>query len=212
MQPRLHTIAFDPGVDFAAAWSVAGEVHASSTCRWDLRKHKDPGRRYLALWEHLKKQFPFGADNVVVEFGGFSPTRMKAAAAMMGYLSQLQTWSAVHGTTPITTTPQCVRKWATGRGVASKEERAANKTCEKDRMRAAALARWPEHRHELSVVDHNRIDALWVLAWGLRDEPPVVPPQGCGGECGCPSRSCPQTMTRGFYISKCDCWCHPVPV
>lgn len=148
------------------AWSPDGTVHARNSERWDLRAEPEPGRRYLLLWDRLKRGFPDGADLVVIEYGGVSAAR-QAAIWFAGYLATVQTWAAVHGAELVTVAPNTVRKWATGRGVASKAERAANKSCEKDRMRAAAIARWP-NQAELAVIDHNRVDALWTLAWGLR--------------------------------------------
>lgn len=163
---RLRAISVDPGVDFAVAWSVEGEVHARNSMRWDLRVAKDPGPRYLLLWALLKKEFTEGADQVFVESRA-AGLGFNAAAWAYGYLATMQTWSAVHGAEVVVVFPGKVRKWATGRGVATKAERAGNKTAEKDRMRAAAVSRWP-NQAELAVIDHNRIDALWTLAWGLR--------------------------------------------
>lgn len=168
---EIRAIAIDPGRELGLAWTnEAGEADPRLvTCR-KLGGYLEPGERYLALWETLKAGCPWRPTHVVFEVTGPNPRSGEAARRWQhGYLAHVQAWAAVHGAAFLEARPSQVRLWATGSGQASKKARAANRNAEKDRMRVAAAQRWPDAAEAIAAADHNAIDALWLLAWGVAD-------------------------------------------
>lgn len=158
-------IAFDPAQVFGVAWSDDGLVVPERSCVWNFVLITDPGLRYISLFEHLRT-LPYDPPEFVVyeDSRGHSG---RATEWCAGYRAVVQMWAAMHGALFMRVAPNTLKKWATGRGSATKAQRATNPDIEKDRMRAAALKQWPEHAEVLSLMDENRIDAQWALAWGL---------------------------------------------
>lgn len=162
---KAQVIAFDPSQTFGVAWSDDGQVVPEHSAVWRLAHITDPGERYLELWERLKVTAYAHPTHVVWEDSrGHSG---KSSEWFGGYRAHVQAWGALHGAEFMRVAPNTLKKWATGRGCATKAQVAANPYIEKDRMRSEALVRWPDYVDELSRIDENRIDALWALAWGL---------------------------------------------
>ena len=93
----------------------------------------------------------------------------KGAGALWfgGYRAVVQMWASRNRVAFVAVSPTTLKKWATGRGRVTEQQKAANPNIEKDRMRAAAMKRWPRYKDVYAQIDENRIDALWALAWGL---------------------------------------------
>lgn len=166
------------GLDLATrtGWAVLdrhGQL-TSGVVSFDLARGESPGMRFLRArrWleevlvrrrvEIVEAGLGVTAERVfnepavdVVAFEQGSHHRGGAATqVLVGLQAIALAQAAVLGieTLPVHTTR--LKKWAAGRGNATKEE-----------MVAAARARWPDQ----DVVDDNQADALWVLAFACAE-------------------------------------------
>ena len=150
-----RVLAIDPGTLCGWALSDAGAVHLPTSGVWDLRprRHEGAGMRFVRLRKML-------ADLGPVELVVYEEVRrhlgVDAAHIYGGIVATIQAYCEQHAT-PYTATPvQRIKRQATGKGNAKKEQ-----------MLEAARARWGE-----GVTDDNHADALWLLDVALAEIAP----------------------------------------
>ena len=140
----------------SCGWAVLdgdGGYVASGTFRLKTRGH--PGRRYLDLRHHLATIIRLYGPQVVVYEQVRRHAGTRAAHVYGGLLAVLQEWACVHELPIHGVEVSHVKRAATGKGRASKQE-----------MQRAAIDRWA-----LNSVGEDEADALWVgEAWRVRDE------------------------------------------
>lgn len=155
-------LAIDPAQNMGVAWSDDGTLHPERSGVWMLGSAKTPGARYCVLLDRLKTA-PLKPTHIAYE-DAFSKSNA-GTRWFNGYRAVVELFAEWIGAEFLPIAPLSLKKWATGVGLAAKEDREANPDIEKTRMRSALCWAYPEHE-EFGRIDQNRIDALWVLAWG----------------------------------------------
>ena len=148
----FRLLGLDPGGSTGYAWTEEPHVSVEQSGVWQLGKVKDPGRRFDYLWGQLGL---FEPTHVSYE----KPGGLRGAAALWwhaGYLATLQLWCERNGAELALVHPVTLKKFAAGSARADKEQ-----------MQQAAC-RCFRSSLPMDFCD-NRVDALWVLAWGLRE-------------------------------------------
>lgn len=159
----MRILGIDPGTSCGYAIAHNGDVVASGV--WDLsaRRHEGGGMRFLRLKTYLREILAEGIDAVAYEevrshtrfFAGRASFATDAAHIYGGIVaiisSTCEGWTApncVKVPIPYRGIPVgTIKKFATGRGNASKEE-----------MLEAAAQRWPEYE----CADDNEADARFI--------------------------------------------------
>jgi len=134
-----------------ALWTGASRY--SGVQRFDLQRGESPGMRFLRFAAWLAKMLADNAPTVVY----YEQTHHRGGAATSvaeGLLAVLLMKAAEAEVEICPVHSGTLKKFATGRGNASKAE-----------MLAAARERWPEQ----NVADDDQADALWLLAYGMRE-------------------------------------------
>lgn len=143
-------LAIDPGARCGWAWTEGPRPVAEQSGVWELGKIDDPGRRFAVLFDQLSE---FAPTHVVYE----EPQGLRGVQAWRwhgGYQATVSLWCHQHRVTMGMVGPTSLKVFATGSGRARKPA-----------MMAAA-----RDRLDLALpldADDNRVDALWLLAWGL---------------------------------------------
>jgi Holliday junction resolvasome RuvABC endonuclease subunit len=144
----VKCIAIDPGADCGYAWTDDGKVYHEQSGVWKLGKITSHAHRYEALTLQVDAYEP---DYVFFEVAQW--LQGKAARRWHGgYLAAIEIYCLGVGVDLETVTPDEVKKLATGHRAAAKEE-----------MLAYAQNRFGFE----GPKDHNAVDALWILNWGL---------------------------------------------
>jgi Holliday junction resolvasome RuvABC endonuclease subunit len=149
---EFRLLGLDPGGSTGYAWTEEPHVSVERSGVWQLGKITKPGRRFGYLLGQLDL---FEPTHVAYE----KPHGLRGKAALWwhaGYLATVQLWCERNGAALGLVHPKTLKEFAAGSGRA-----------DKDQMRQAACRRF---KNNLPMdFDHNRVDALWVLAWGLRE-------------------------------------------
>ena len=151
----LNLIGIDPGT--ACGWAILdsnGNRIASGT--WDLRprRHEGGGMRYLRARQYVEALLATPAGVRALAYEEVRRHAGTDAAHVYGGIVAMIAAVCEERKTPYMAIPVgTVKKHATGKGNASKDE-----------MVAAATARWTH-----ATVDDNEADALWIAS-ALRAE------------------------------------------
>ncbi|GMV83102.1 MAG: hypothetical protein AMXMBFR7_42860 [Planctomycetota bacterium] len=150
----MRILALDTGT--ITGWAFKEADHTITSGTWDLISHTDqrPGERLLAFYLKLREFDKSAPLDLIVyeEQHGHSGT---AAAHLYGaFIGIIQLYAELFGVRYQPVGVQTLKKFATGRGNASKEE-----------MIDAAQKRFPA----MHIDDDNRADALHLLDYALRE-------------------------------------------
>ena len=144
----IRALAIDPGATTGYAWTDDDRVYHEQSGIWSLGKIKKPGRRYAYLVTQIEAYEP-----EFVFWEEAQGLRGKHARRWhYGYLAAVQVYCDREGVALVTVTPTELKRHATGYGLASKAE-----------MLIYAEAKFDF----VGAYDDNRVDALWILDWGL---------------------------------------------
>lgn len=144
----MNILAIDPGTHCGYAISVF------ESGVWDLSvgRHEGGGMRFVKLRNYLKK-ISEGVELVVYE--EVRGHKGVDAAQVYGGIVAILQEHCEEADIPYQGVPVgTIKKFATGKGNSNKEV-----------MLAAARARWPE----ANILDDNRADALFLLAWAKQE-------------------------------------------
>lgn len=151
----MKILALDPATKCGWAHSDG----ASGT--WDLsvRRDESSGMRLIRLGAKLNEIYASaGIDLVVFEAARHAAPRMQGALVVHAEIQgQIKTWCETFGKEYRGYSPSEIKKHATGKGNASKEQM----------MQAATNRGW-------SPIDDNHADALWLLDLATKE----LSPQG----------------------------------
>lgn len=151
MSSNFRLLGLDPGGSTGYAWTEEPCVSVERSGVWQLGKIEKPGRRFGYLLGQLDL---FEPTHVAYE-RPFSLRGKPAQTWHYGYLAVVQLWCEGSGAEFAEVNPKKLKSYATGRSGANKEE-----------MQQAACRCF---KSTLPMdFDEHRIDALWVLAWGLQ--------------------------------------------
>lgn len=183
-------LALDLATATGAAWSYTGEFHPLQSELWRLQGEN--GARLVQLLDCLQKH---RVAHVFLEDVRPRSTRWAFwYYRLAGIVELYADWS---GARVQRIRPGALKRWATGQAAATlkdvdlrvlsdhaaslREKGRTRKQADlrakrtllakatKRRMLEAAQERWPEHAEVLASLDDNRIDALWLLDWGLHE-------------------------------------------
>lgn len=143
-------LAIDPGTQCGWALRLADGTLTSG--KWDLRplRHEGAGMRWLRFRAALEQVARAAVPELVAFEEVHRHLGTDAAHVYGGLVAHLQAWCESKGI-PYTGIPVgTVKKHATGKGNA-----------DKDQVRAAAQAKWPEQ--DVGEHDYDQADALWIL-------------------------------------------------
>lgn len=115
---------------------------------------KGPGSRFMAFDRELENRFgSFAArDLVVVHEQPFVSQQLAAIVIVAGLAMHIEAFCQRHGYERRYVHNMTVKKYATGRGHATKEAMLRN-----------ARLKWPAQE----IIDHNQADALWILDYAI---------------------------------------------
>ena len=145
----MRTLALDMGSRCGWAIGKAGEVCSGV---WDIapRRGESPGMRYLHLRAHLQHVRAAYPDLAAVFYEQAHHRGGAATEYAVGCVATVQAWCAEHSLEHAAVHSATIKKHATGKGNASKDE-----------MVASARARGH------TPVDDNEADALGLLDWAV---------------------------------------------
>ena len=140
-------------LDLATVTGWAVSPQAGGTWDFGFKRHHSEGLRYLRLESYLDEILAIhGLDLVAYEDVKSRHKSSAAARTYFGLLAVVTTWCANHDIEYEGFSVGTIKKHATGKGNAGKEE-----------MVSAAKAKWPATH----IEDDNHADALWL--WDLAD-------------------------------------------
>jgi Holliday junction resolvasome RuvABC endonuclease subunit len=120
---------------------------------WDIsiRRDESAGMRLIRLRGKMEEiRTSVGVDLCVFEAARNAGPKMQGALVVGAMLqSVIMTWAIDNQIEYRGFSPTEIKKYATGKGNAGKED-----------MVAAAITRWPD----VDFVDHNHADATWMLS------------------------------------------------
>jgi len=145
----MTTLCLDLGT--RTGWAIVKDGAIIASGEWNhapssQRRFDGGGVRFLRFRRRLCELAQDGIEHVVVEEVR-RHLGVDAAHAYGGYLAVLQTWCEDDGVTYEAVPVGQIKKHATGKGNASK-----------DQMIAAAKAKWPDARFD----SDNEVDARWL--------------------------------------------------
>ena len=144
-------LAIDPGQFCGYAWTDDGMVHLEQSGVWDLTKASDPGERFGMLRAKVGEYHPEWI------FYETNPgLRGHTLRWFIGYMAVVQCWAAEVGANFLNCNNSTLKKFATGMGNATKDE-----------MCTAYIHKHAMGEYWLSEEPDDRIDALWLLRWGI---------------------------------------------
>ncbi len=150
----MRALALDMGSRCGWAIGKAGEVCAGQVCSgvWDIapRRGESPGMRYLHLRAHLQRVRAAYPDLAAVFYEQAHHRGGAATEYAVGCVATVQAWCAEHGLEHAAVHSATIKKHATGKGNAGKQEMVAA---------MQALGFRPE--------DDNEADALALLDWAI---------------------------------------------
>ena len=159
MSKRLSILAFDLGTKTGwafACWSDEGTASVESGCEdFSLQRGQSPGFRYIKFRAWLGRMIEYCAPGLIA----YEQTHQRGGAATevsANFAGRVQEVCAEHGIEHVAVHSGTLKKFATGRGVASKEQ-----------MVAAASRLWGKPLDP--ECDQDEADALAVLAWAARE-------------------------------------------
>lgn len=142
-------LALDLGT--TTGWAMLRDDGTTESGTWEFkpRRGDGAGMRFLRLHMKMDEMANFGATirRVIYEQPGHFKS-MAADDCIRGLVSHVQSWCEKNHIPCEGYSPAEVKKAATGKGNANK-----------DQVLAAAKVRWPL----VNIVDHNQADALWIL-------------------------------------------------
>lgn len=155
-----RVIGLDLGTSCGYAWTDDGKVRGFHSGVYDLKpsRHEGGGMRFLRFQHRLVdllQDRDGGSDCIVFYEEVRRHMGTDAAHVYGGLLAMLQSECEEHGIPYRGIPVGTIKKRATGRGNASKED-----------MRCAATAAFSAS-DKWGLVDENQADALWVLQCGL---------------------------------------------
>jgi Holliday junction resolvasome RuvABC endonuclease subunit len=153
----MKILALDPA-------TKCGWAHSSGLSGvWDLsiKRDESAGMRLIRLraeldkFLHVHRESNLGVDLVVYEaVRNMAPGGRGASVVQAMIQGVIVLWCEDHGINYRGYSPNQIKKQATGKGNASK-----------DNVLAAACMRWPK----LDIIDDNHADALWLLDLALEE-------------------------------------------
>jgi Holliday junction resolvasome RuvABC endonuclease subunit len=140
-------IALDPGTKCGWAVYRDGMTYAGV---WDLRpnRYEGGGMRFLRLCRFLEETTKAATLDLVAYEEVRRHKGTDAAHVYGGIVATIQQWAELRCTPYCAVPVAAVKRKATGKGNAGKDE-----------MLAAAKVRWPD----IEIPDDNCADALWIL-------------------------------------------------
>jgi hypothetical protein len=143
-------LALDLGTTTGWAVRLADGTEVSGTWSFKPRRGDGAGVRFLRLQSKLDefhKMYPVG--RLVYELPAGHYKSGAADDCIKGLVAHTQSWCEKNSVPCEGVSPKEIKKFATGNGNASK-----------DKMLAAATARWGQF-----TEDDNEADARWILEW-----------------------------------------------
>lgn len=126
---------------------------ASGVWHFKIKSDESRGMRLIRLKAKLL-EFTASIHLVALEMPASVEGRQGALTIQAEMLGIVKLWCEEYEIDYCTYTPTEIKKWATGKGNASKET-----------MMTAAQERWPN----TTIEDHNQADALWMLDLLLKE-------------------------------------------
>lgn len=145
----MRILALDPGT--SCGWAVSDGPSGT----WNLTPARgdSPGMRYIRLRARLEEVRQAHPDLGLVAYEQAFQVGRKAVEIYDGIITHVQSFCAEHHIEHTTVFASTLKKWATGKGNASKQE-----------MRSA----WYRRAGEIwTHQGEDEIDALWILAWTI---------------------------------------------
>ena len=145
----MRILALDPGSSCGFACGPEDGIDVSGVWLLAPARGESPGVRYLKLRAHLaaiRERFP---DLALVVYEMAHHRGGAATEYAAGIATHVQSWCAEHGIEHAPAHSARVKKFATGRGNAEKQD-----------MRRAARGRFV-----LRTDSDDEIDACWIYAW-----------------------------------------------
>ena len=148
----MNILAIDPATQ-------CGWAHSCGPCgTWDLsvRSDESSGMKLLRLQGKVAEIYSsVGIDIVYFEAARFAmPDRQHAVMSQNQFIGALVVWCEQNKIQYRGVAPTEVKKFATGKGNANKEQ-----------MIAAAKKKWPG----AEIQDDNTADALWILEFAMNE-------------------------------------------
>lgn len=144
------------GIDTGAScgWAAGDGSGPLASGTWNLapRPGDSPGVRYILLRTHLEEILRAYPDLGLVVCERAHHRGGAATQYAYGYLAHVESWCAERTIEHAVVHSGTLKKHATGRGNAKKDE-----------MRAAGAKRWADRLHR--GTSHDEVDALWILDW-----------------------------------------------
>ena len=148
----MRILAVDPGTYCGFAVGDQNAVIGSGVWDLSLRRGDSPGVRYLRLQSNMQSALNAVPDIGLVIYEASFQRGSKAAEYHAGYCTRIQSWAAEKSIEHTSVFASTLKKWATGKGNASKEQ----------------MIEMGKRRFEPTSLDHNEIDALWLLEYAVR--------------------------------------------
>lgn len=147
----MRILAIDPGSQCGFAVIGPGGIEVSGIWNLAPARGESPGARYLRLLGHLqevKQAFP---DLRLVAYEQAHQRGGAATEYAFGCATHIQSWCAEHQVDHASFHSATIKKWATGKGNAPKDE----------------MVRIGQQKFQPTTKTNDEIDALWIahLAW-----------------------------------------------
>lgn len=144
-------LALDLGT--TTGWAMLRDDGSTESGTWNFNRKRGDGAgiRFLRLHAKLDElvgHFRFTIRRLIYELPAGHYKSGAADDCIKGLVSHVQSWCEKNNIPCEGYSPAEVKKVATGKGNANK-----------DQVLAAAIAKWPA----VNIVDHNQADALWIL-------------------------------------------------
>lgn len=144
-------LAIDPGSSCGFAIGRLGDPPVSGVWQLAPARGESPGMRYVRLRAHLNKMLEAYPQLALVAYEAAHHRGAAATEYAIGCSTLIQTWCADHNLQHSSVHSATLKKWATGRGNAKKDE----------------MLRLGRGRFTPTTQTDDEVDALWILDYAL---------------------------------------------